>query len=222
MTMEGTTNKGLALMALVIAAAAFSWMQAQSNPDVTMLLVLGGAIGGFVTAIVTIFNPKAAPISGPIYAILEGIALGAFSSIFEGRYQGIVMAAVVLTLGLLLIMFLLYRARVVRATPKLTKVVMAATGAIALAYVISIVAGMFGAFDIFGLQSGSPVGILISLVIIGVACFNFILDFDLIERGVDQGVPKYMEWYCAFGVLVTLVWLYLEMLRLLANLQRRD
>ena len=132
------------------------------------------------------------------------------------------MAAVVLTLGLLLIMFLLYRARVVRATPKLTQVVMAATGAIALAYVISIVAGMFGAFDIFGLQSGSPVGILISLVIIGVACFNFILDFDLIERGVDQGVPKYMEWYCAFGVLVTLVWLYLEMLRLLANLQRRD
>lgn len=222
MTVQGTTMKGLLLLFLAVLTGSFAWEQVQRNPDLALPLLLGGAIGGFITAIITTFNPKAAPISGPIYALLEGLALGTISFVVGGRYQGLVMTAVLLTASLLAIMLVLYTTRVVRATPMLVKVVIGATGAIAITYFVSMVASVFGVHDLLGLNNSGPIGIAISLAIIGVACFNFILDFDLIERGAAQGAPKYMEWYSAFGVMVTLFWLYLEVLRLLAKLQNSN
>lgn len=220
MTMEGTTTKGMVLLGLAMLTAAFAWLNVRVSPGMGVPMILVGAIGGFVTALITTFTPRVSAITGPIYAILEGLALGTISSLFDARYQGIAASAVVLTLSLLGVMLLLYRARIVRATPKLTKVIVAATAAIAISYLVSLIASLFGAHDLLGLNSSGPLGIVISLVIIGVACFNFVLDFDLIERGVREGAPKYMEWYSAFGVMVTLFWLYLEILRLLSKLQR--
>ena len=140
---------------------------------------------------------------------------------FEAKYQGIVLLAVVLTFGILGLMLMLYRARILQATPKFTKIVVAATGAIMLAYLLNFVLRLFGVQDALGLWGNGLLGIGISLVIIVVAAMNFILDFDMIERGVQQNAPKYMEWYAAFGLMVTVIWLYLEILRLLAKLQRR-
>lgn len=219
MTMEGTVTKGLILLGLAVVSATFAWIVAATNPGAAMGLLLVGALGGFVTALITAFRPQGAAITGPIYALLEGLALGTISSLFDAKIKGIVLTAVVITLTLLMMMFLLYRARIIRATPVFLKVVFAATGAIALSYLISMVASMFGFHDVLGLNSSGPLGIGISLVIIVVACLNFVGDFALIERGVEQGSPKFMEWYAAFGVMVTLFWLYLEVLRLLAKLQ---
>jgi uncharacterized YccA/Bax inhibitor family protein len=188
-----------------------------------MPLVGLGLVGGFVLALVTVFKKSWAKVTAPLYAACEGLVLGGVSAIYEARYQGIVLQAVGLTLGTLAVLLVAYKTRAIRATERFKTGVIAATGAIVLVYLVSWILRMFGV-DIGFFHSTGWIGIGISLVIVGVAALNLILDFDLIEQGAKQGAPKYMEWYGGFGVLVTLVWLYLEILRLLAllNNRRRD
>ena len=168
----------------------------------------------------TIFKKTWAPATAPIYAACEGLVLGSTSALFELRYPGIVLRSVALTFGVLLTLLIAYRSGAIRATPGFRRGVIAATGAIVLVYLSSFVLGLFGV-NLGFLNSSSPLGIGISLVVVGIAALNLVLDFDFIEQGAKTGAPKYMEWYAAFGLIVTLVWLYLEILRLLSKLNDR-
>lgn len=222
MTINGTINKIGLLILLVIGGAAYTWnMVTGENPAAAQTYVLIGVIGGLIAAMVTIFRPKSAPISAPIYAILEGLFLGGISAMINQQYQGIPFQAVLLTLGTLFTMLFLYRSGRIRATPKFRRGIMMATGAVFFAYMISFIFSLFG-MNLGFMHSAGPLGILINLVIIVVAALNLIMDFDFIEQGSRQGAPKYMEWYGAFGLLVTLVWLYIEFLRLLSRFAARD
>jgi uncharacterized YccA/Bax inhibitor family protein len=166
----------------------------------------------------TIFKQTWAPFTAPIYALLEGLVLGSLSAVLELRFPGIAMQAVGMTFGVLFVMLLLYRSHIIPVTQKLRMGIVAATGAIFLFYIAEMILGFFGVH--FGAINGSgPIGIGFSIVVVAIAAFNLILDFDFIERGVHGGAPKYMEWYGAFGLMVTLVWLYLEIIRLLAKLR---
>ncbi|HKI87500.1 MAG TPA: Bax inhibitor-1/YccA family protein [Draconibacterium sp.] len=226
MTIEGTVNK-TGLMFLILAfAAVFTWRKFfgamdYSSPEAAMSAVapwmIGGAIGGFITAIITVFRPQSSNITAPIYAVFEGLFLGGISAFFESRYPGLVMRAVALTFGVFLIMLFLFRSGKIRATGKFRMAIMAATGGIALIYFISFIASMFGA-SMDWLYGSGTIGIGFSLVVVGIAALNLILDFDFIQRGASAGAPKIMEWYGAFGLMVTLVWLYIEILRLLSKL----
>lgn len=229
MTVEGTANK-TGLMLLILAfAAIFTWQKYFSAFDssttegafsaVSVWLLVGG-IGGFITAIITVFSPRRAALTAPIYAVFEGLFLGGISAVFESMYPGLVMRAVALTFGVFLILLMLYRSGKIRATGKFRMGVIAATGGIALVYFVSIIAGMFGA-NLGFLYGTSNLSIGFSLVVVVIAALNLVLDFDFIERGAAAGAPKYMEWYGAFGLMVTLVWLYLEILRLLAKFAGR-
>ena len=181
--------------------------------------MFGGLFGGLVVAMITIFKARWAPRTAPLYAVLEGLALGGISAMFEARFPGIVIQAVGLTFGTLFALLFAYKSRLIRATENFKLGVFAATGGIALVYVVSIVGGLFGWLMPVIHESGT-LGILFSLFVVVVAALNLVLDFDFIERG--EGVaPRYMEWYAAFGLIVTLVWLYLELLRLLAKLRER-
>ena len=223
MTVEGTINKTLILFALMFAGAAFTWaLVFSSGLALALPIAIGGAIGAFIVGLVTCFRPKSAPITAPIYAVLEGLFLGAFSAMFQSMYNGIVIQAVALTMGVFALMLTLYRTGVIKVTEKLKMGVVAATGAIAITYLLSFVLRAFGNSTISGfLWSNNPLNIGLSLLIVGVAAFNLLLDFDLVEKGVERRAPKFMEWYASYGLMVTLVWLYLELLRLLANLNRR-
>jgi len=179
-----------------------------------------GAIAGFLTALITIFNKKVSPVTAPIYAVCQGIMLGGVSSLFERQFPGIVMQAVLLTFGTLGALLLAYTSRLIKATENFKLGVFAATGGIAFFYLISWIMGFFG-HSMSVISSASPAGIIFSAVIVVVAALNLVLDFDFIEQGAEQGAPKYMEWYAAFGLIVTLVWLYMEILRLLSKLQSR-
>ncbi|MCW0482545.1 Bax inhibitor-1/YccA family protein [Gaoshiqia sediminis] len=226
MTIEGTVNKTGLMLLIVIFAAIFTWRKFfaafdYSTPEtafsaVSVWLIAGG-IGGFVTALITVFSPRRANITAPVYAVFEGLFLGGISAFFESMYPGLVMRAVALTFGVFFILLMLYRSGKIRATGKFRMGIMAATGGIALIYFVSFIAGMFGANLNFLYGSGT-LGIGFSLVVVVIAALNLILDFDFIERGAASGAPKYMEWYGAFGLMVTLIWLYLEILRLLAKL----
>jgi uncharacterized YccA/Bax inhibitor family protein len=211
-------NKTGISLVVLIAAAALQWngVFGEAMP----LVVLAGVIGGLVVALVTVFKKQWAPVTTPLYAVLEGLALGGISLIFEERYPGIVINAVGLTFGTLAVLLLAYRSGLIRATENFKLGIVAATGAIAVLYLASMVMGFFGKSMAF-IHEGSTIGIIFSLVVVVIAALNLVLDFDFIERGAATGAPKYMEWYAAFGLLVTLVWLYLEMLRLLAKLQGR-
>jgi uncharacterized YccA/Bax inhibitor family protein len=178
-------------------------------------------LGGLGVAVLTIFKPKLARFTAPAYALLEGALLGAISALFNTAYDGIVLQAVALTVGVFAIMLFLFATKVIRVTDKLRMGIVAATGAVALVYLANILLSLFDASVPF-LHDSGPVGIGISLLIVGVAAFNLLLDFDFVERGVAAGAPKHVEWYAAFGLLVTIIWLYLELLRLLAKLQGRD
>jgi uncharacterized YccA/Bax inhibitor family protein len=217
MTLQGTINKAGVLLLLCIGSAAFSW----ANPELRGPFVIVGLIGGFIACMVGTFKPTTSPIAGPIYAVLEGLVLGAISQIFSAKYPGIVTNAVLLTFGVMGIMLMLYTTRVIRVTNGLVKGVLAATAAVALVYIVDIVLGMFG-MRVPLIHESGPLGIGISLVIVGIAAFNLLIDFAVIEGGVEHGSPKYMEWYCGMALLVTLVWLYLELLRLLSKLRGRD
>jgi len=182
--------------------------------------MVGGLIGGFVFAMVTIFKREWSPITAPIYALLEGLALGGLSAFLEQSYHGIAINALGLTLGITVVMLVLYTSGAIRATPKFAIGVIAATGGIAVVYLVDMVLRMFGR-QVPLLNSAGPAGILISVLIVIVAALNLILDFNFVETGVQARAPKYMEWYGAFGIMVTLVWMYVEVLRLLAKMRRR-
>ncbi|MEN6456753.1 MAG: Bax inhibitor-1/YccA family protein [Prolixibacteraceae bacterium] len=226
MTINGTVNKTGLMLLILTFAAIFTWRKFFGAYDyttpqeafsaVSTWLLIGG-IGGFITALVATFSPRRSAIAAPVYAVFEGLFLGGVSALFESMYPGLVMRAVALTFGVFFVMLLLYRSGKIRATGKFRMIVLAATGGIALVYLVSFIAGLFGANLTF-LHDSSPLSIGISLVIVAVAALNLILDFDFIERGAAAGAPVYMEWYGAFGLMVTLIWLYLELLRLLSKL----
>jgi len=219
MTLQGTVNKtGISLL-ILIACAAFTWSQALSGQAVGLYAV-GGALGGFVVALVTIFKKEWAPVTTPLYAALEGLFLGAISAIYESRYPGLPMNAVALTFGCLAVLLAAYSSGLIRPSENFKLGIVAATGAVALLYLVSMVLGFFGV-SVPGLFGSGPIGIAFSLFVVGLAALNLVLDFDFIESGVRAQAPRYMEWYGAFGLLVTLIWLYLELLRLLAKLQDR-
>jgi uncharacterized YccA/Bax inhibitor family protein len=224
MTIEGTVNKTGILLLLAVISASFTWTQVLAPGGAAFIgpLLIGSLIGSLIVSLVTIFKPSASPYTAPVYAVLEGLLLGAISAVFNVRYPGIAAQAIGLTFGTLGVMLVAYRSGLIRATEKFKLGVIAATGAIALYYIVAMVAGMFGATALLGpLYSSSPLGIGVSLVIVVVAALNLILDFDFIEQGANYRAPAYMEWYGAFSLMVTLVWLYLEMLRLLAKLNDR-
>ena len=221
MTIQGAVNKTLLFLAIAVLTGAYTWfLCAKGYTDKANLLMIAGAIIGLILAIVTAFKPQTAKITGSVYAICEGFVLGGVSYIYSSMYQGIVLHAIGITVIALFSMLLLYTTGIIRATEKFKKVVIVSTMAIMIYYLISFVMGLFGhPVTIF---NGGLVGIGISLVFCIVACLNFILDFDFIERGAQAGMPNYYEWYGAFGLMVTVVWLYLEVLRLLAQLNRRN
>lgn len=219
MTLQGTVNKtGLSLL-ILLGAASFTWRQVTPDEPVSPLLWLG-LLGGLVVALVTAFKPAFAPVTTPIYAALEGLFLGGISGLYELRYPGMVMNAVGLTFGCLAALLAAYSSGLVRPSENFKLGIVAATGGIALLYMVSMGLGFFGKSIPFIHESG-PLGIAFSVFVVGLAALNLVLDFDFIEDGARRGAPKYMEWYGAFGLLVTLVWLYLEILRLLARLQNR-
>jgi len=215
MTLQGTINKTLFLLFLVIASAALVW----ENFTLLMPLILPAVILGFIVAIATIFKPEWSPFTSPVYAVLEGVILGAISALMNTMYPGIVGQAVILTFGVFVLLLVVFSTRLIRVTEKFKLVVIGATGAIALLYIANIVLSFFG-MPIGFINEGGWLGIGCSLVVVVVASLNLILDFDYIEKGVEHGLPKHMEWYAAFALLVTLVWLYLEILRLLAKMRR--
>ena len=222
MTVQGAVNRTGVLLVLTLLTAGWTWnlYTASGNPAAVSPWLWGGALGGFVLAMVTVFKMQWAPITAPIYALLEGLFLGGISAMFEMSYPGIVIQAVGLTFGVLGALLVAYKARVVQATPTFRRGVIAATGGICLVYLASIILGFFGVGIPFIHESG-PIGILFSLFVVVIAAMNLVLDFDLIERGAESGAPKYMEWYGAFAIMVTLIWLYIEILRLLAKTRSR-
>lgn len=223
MTIGGTVNKVGILLVLMLIPAAYMWNKVLNawDPSAAMGTAMLGALGAFVFALITIFKKTWAPVTAPMYAVLEGLFLGAISGVFHQKYPGIAMQAIALTIGTLFTLLLAYRSGIIRATENFKLGVVAATGGIAMLYLVNIVMGFFGASIPFIHESGT-FGILFSLFVVVIAALNLVLDFDFIENGAEMGAPKYMEWYAAFGLMVTLVWLYLEILRLLAKLQSRD
>jgi len=219
MTIEGTVNRTAFLLLLLVATATWTWSQTAAGVPVGGYLV-GGILGGLVAAIVTIAKPAWAPVSAPIYALLEGLALGAISAYFQARFPGIVIQAVGLTFGVLFALLVAYRSHLIPVTENFRLGVVAATGGIAIFYLVAFGLSFFNIRIPF-LHEGSTVGILFSLFVVVIAALNLVLDFDFIEKGAEQGAPKLMEWYAAFGLIVTLVWLYLEILRLLSKLRSR-
>ena len=226
MTVRGTMNKFGMMMLFLMGAAVFTWniFYTQGAEAVTPWL-WGSMIGGIVIALIIIFKKTWAPYLALGYALCEGLFLGAISAyydyIFAASYPSIIMHAVLLTMGTAAAMYILYQTGVIKATNTFRKVVMIATAGIGIFYLISIVMRLFGSQMPY-LHDSSPIGIGISLVIVVVAALNLILDFDMIDQGSQNGAPKYFEWYSAFGLMVTIVWLYLEILRLLSKLSSRD
>lgn len=244
MTVGGTINRIAVLLALTVATAIFSWnlvldydptiggfVQAPSAPVSPNLVMIGGMIAGLILALITVFKRSAAPITAPLYALAEGCFVGGVSAVFAlyaGQQQngvlaansGMVMQAILLTFGVLAAMLIAYRTKIIRPTRRFYMGVAVATGGVMLTYLVSFGLSFFGMSVPF-IHSSGPIGIAFSLAVIAIAALNLILDFDLIATGVANRAPRYMEWYAGFAILVTLVWLYLEILRLLAKLQRR-
>jgi uncharacterized YccA/Bax inhibitor family protein len=222
MTISGTVNKTAILLAIVMVAALWPWriFFNSGNPAAVMPWVLMGLVGGLVLALATIFKKEWSPVTSPIYAACEGLVLGGVSAMYEVRFPGIVLQAVALTFGTLAVLLVAYKSGAIKATENFKLGVVAATGAVCLVYVMTFVLRLFGV-EVSFMHDAGWLGIGISMVIVTIAALNLVLDFDFIEEGAAKGAPKYMEWYGAFGLLVTLVWLYLEILRLLSKLQSR-
>lgn len=219
MTIGGTVNKTALSLLILMVTASFVWNRGAADPSL-WTLTLVGVIGGLVVAMATVFKQTWAPFTTPLYAGLQGLALGGISVVFETTYPGIVSQAVFLTFGTLGALLIAYRSGVIRATENFKLGVAAATGGIAILYLLSFVLGFFG-MSVPLIHSSGTFGILFSVFVVVIAALNLVLDFDFIEQGAERRAPKHMEWYGAFGLLVTLVWLYLEILRLLAKLQSR-
>ena len=222
MTLQGTINKTGVLLALLTVPAIYTWRQAMANPAAATPWLITALIVGFILSLITVFKQSWAPVTAPLYAIAEGFVLGAVSAMYANLYHGIVLQAVMLTVGVLGMMLGLYTMRILQATEKFMMVIVAATGAICLTYLVTMVLGFFH-IQVPFIHGNGLMGIGFSVVVVVVAALNLILDFGLIENGVKAQAPKYMEWYAGFSLLVTLVWLYLEILRLLSKLaSRRD
>lgn len=226
MTIQGTVNKSFALIFIVILSAYFSWAQAypsgwnaESYPIIPTWYI-PVIIAALILSIIISLKQTTAPILAPVYAVLEGLALGALSALFEASYPGIVMQAVLCTLGTFLALLIAYKSQIIRATENFKLGVIAATGGIAIVYLLDFILRFFGISVPFIHENG-PVGIAASVFITVIAALNLVLDFDFIEKGAEQGAPKFMEWYSAFGLLVTLIWLYLEILRLLSKSRKK-
>ena len=216
MTIEGTVNKTAMSLLLLMATASYTWM----NPSSGLMML--GFIGGFIMAIITIYKKTWAPYTVSGYALLEGLALGGVSRIFEMQYPGIASQAIFLTFGILAALLLAYKTGVIKPTENFKLGVFAATGGIFIMYLISFFMSFFGSgMSIMNPNNASMLSIGFSLFVVVIASLNLVLDFDFIEEGAERGAPKYMEWYGAFGLLITLIWLYLEILRLLAKLYSR-
>lgn len=215
MTVSGAVNKTLLLTGILLLTTVFSY--ANPNP----ILIWGGAIAGFIVVLVSVFKPQYSNITAPLYAGLEGLFVGGISAMYAAMFNGIIFQAVTITMAILFMMLFLYKSGIIKVTKSFRTGVIMATGAVALVYIVSMVLGMFG-IQIPYLHQGGMIGIGISLVIIGIASMNLLLDFDNFEKGEEHSAPAYMEWFFAMGLLITLVWLYIEVLRLLSILSGRD
>jgi len=234
MTIDGTVNKTAILLFLVMLTAYYTWngMMSTFAPDsygnavqgagFSPMWLWGGAIGGLICAVILIFKKSWAPFLAPAYALLEGLFLGGISAMYEVKFGGIVFQAIGLTFGILFSLLLLYKTGIIKATENFKLGVAAATGGIAVIYIVGLIMSFFGA-SIPLIHESGPIGIGFSVIVCAIAALNLVMDFDFIENASETGrTPKYMEWYAAFGLLVTLIWLYLELLRLLSKLQSRD
>ena len=230
MTINGTVNKTALLLVLTMITGAITWGMvfrpefavggADAANPLAMPFMIGGAIVGFILALIIIFKKTTAPRLAPLYAMAEGLFLGGISAFYEMQFPGIVIQAVTLTFGTLFTLLMAYRSGVIKATENFKLGVVAATGAIFIVYLLSFVLNMFNIGGLGFIHDSGPLGIGFSLVVVVIAALNLVLDFDFIETGAEAGAPKYMEWYGAFGLMVTLVWLYLEILRLLSKLRK--
>lgn len=218
MTLQGTVMKTAILLVLAFTSAIFCWMQPEQAKAPFMI---GGLIVGVISSLICIFAPRWAGMLSPVYAIGEGLFLGGISSFIDQKYPGVALQAMTATFGTLGSLLFAYTTRLIKVTENFKLGVAAATGGIFLMYLASFIMSLFG-MQMPYVHDAGPIGIGVSLVIVIVAALNLVLDFDFIETGVEQGAPKYMEWYAAFGLLVTLVWLYIEFLKLFAKLSKRD
>ncbi len=229
MTISGAVNKTGILIILCVATAAWTWNRffgaLATSPEDAMASValpaMVGGIGGFIVAMVTIFKKEWAGVTAPIYALLEGLVLGGVSAMMEMRFHGIAIQAVALTFGTLVAMLIAYRTGLIKVTDKLRLGIVAATGGIAVFYFLQFILGFFGV-HFTTINGATPIGIGFSLLVVVIAALNLVLDFDLIENGANMGAPKYMEWYSAFALMITLIWLYFEILRLLSKVRSRN
>lgn len=216
MTIKGTVDKTAMSILLLLMAGYFSFTED------SMIFMITGLIGGIITLIITIRKKHLSPITVPVYAMFQGLMLGGISFMYGQLYEGIVFNAIMITVSILISLLFAYRSGIIKATENFKLGVFAATGGLALFYLISFIGGFFGlGFSVMDPTNASLFSIGFSLVVIVIASLNLVLDFDFIEEGAEKGAPKYMEWYGAFGLIVTLVWLYLEVLRLLAKLSSR-
>jgi len=225
MTLSGTVNKTGILLICALATASWTWhlfLQSSDVADVAPLMLVG-MFGGLIFGLVTSFKKEWAPVTAPIYALLEGLMLGGLSAVLESnpRFHGIAIEAVSLTFGTLFVLLLAYRSGLIKVTQKFRLGVIAATGGIFFFYLAQMLLGFFG-IRFYSINGSGVIGIGFSLIVVAVAALNLVLDFDFIEQGVQAGAPKYMEWYGAFGIMVTLVWLYIEILRLLSKMRSRN
>ena len=225
MTVSGTASATMVLLVLLLASATATWLSIDAPlPSDDVQLPMGWVIGGFIVGIIAVlvgsFKPHLARIAAPIYALAEGVVLGAISRAYSEAYDGIVLQAVGATLGVFVVMLYLYRSRVIKVNDRFRRNIMGAMMGLMAFYLVSFVLGMFGSMPSF-ISNASPMGILFSVFVAGLAAMNLALDFDMIEKGVANKLPAHMEWFCALGLTVTLVWLYLEILRLLSKLRER-
>ncbi|RYG41056.1 MAG: Bax inhibitor-1/YccA family protein [Chitinophagaceae bacterium] len=208
-----------------MGTAYYSWKE-QAEGGNALPLIMTGAIGGLVVALVIVFKKEWAPFLAPLHALLQGLFIGAISAAFNGAFAetapNIIFNAVGLTLAVCAAMYFLYTFRIIKVTEKLRSIVIAATAGIAIFYLMVFAMRMFGFEGMSFLHEGSPLGIGFSLLVVGLAALNLLLDFDMIEKGTEMGAPKFMEWFCAFGLMITIVWLYIEILRLLGKVSGRD
>jgi uncharacterized YccA/Bax inhibitor family protein len=205
---------------LVAGTATGVWAYSNSHPSAIYPMVMIGTLGGFAVAMVTSFKRDWSPVTSPIYAVLEGLFIGGISLVMEQRFPGLVLQAVLLTFGVMFALLAAYQTRIIRPSETFKSVIVGATFGIVIVYLVSMVLQLFFHTEIPLINGSGPLGIAFSLVVVGIAALNLVLDFDFIENGVDSGAPKWMEWYAAFALTVTLVWLYIEILRLLAKLRR--
>jgi uncharacterized YccA/Bax inhibitor family protein len=220
MTLTGVINRSLFLLLLVTGTSVGTWTYSESNPSAIGPIMMTGVFGGLALGVVTSFKRHWAPLTAPIYAVLEGLFIGGISLVMELRFPGLVLQAILLTFGVMFALLAAYQSRIIRPSQTFKSVIVGATFGILVMYLVSMVLQLFFHVAIPMIQDGGPIGITFSLIVVGIAALNLVLDFDFVERGIESGAPKWMEWYAAFGLIVTLVWLYIEVLRLLGKMRR--